>query len=364
MSITPESNPASGQDLVRSKALVAVHNEWDPLEEVIIGTVAGARVPRPDTGLLAVEFAEYDSADQIPSGPFPRRVIEETEADLERLCDELTKLGVKVRRPEPRDHAAVVATPDWQSDGFYDYCPRDVLLTIANTVIEAPMALRARFLEPFAYKEILLDYMASGVRWISAPKPRLRDEMYAVDSPAGARLRDLEPVFDAANILRFGTDILYLVSDSGNDMGCRWLQLVLGEIYTVHPCRNLYASTHIDSTIVPLRPGLVLLNPERVNNGNLPDFLRGWDSVYCPELVDTGYVGARPHCSIWIGMNLLVVRPGLVVVDARQPALIRLLEQRGMDVLAMRLTHARTLGGGFHCVSLDVRRTGELETYR
>jgi scyllo-inosamine-4-phosphate amidinotransferase 1 len=35
-----------------------------------------------------------------------------------------------------------------------------------------------------------------------------------------------------------------------------------------------------------------------------------------------------------------------------------------VDTLPLRLTHARTLGGSFHCVSLDLRRTGELETYR
>ena len=75
---------------------------------------------------------------------------------------------------------------------------------------------------------------------------------------------------------RLGTDLLYLVSDSGNDLGWRWLQATLGDTYRVHPCRNLYSSTHIDSTIVPLQPGLVLLNPARVNDGNLPEALRGW----------------------------------------------------------------------------------------
>jgi hypothetical protein len=29
----------------------------------------------------------------------------------------------------------------------------------------------------------------------------------------------------------------------------------------------------------------------------------------------------------------------------------------------MPLTHSRVFGGGFHCVTLDVRRRGSLETY-
>ena len=174
---------------------------------------------------------------------------------------------------------------------------------------------------------------------------------------------NLEPAFDAANILKFGTDLLYLVSDSGNDLGSRWLQSALGSTYKVHPCCGLYASTHVDSTIVPLRPGLVLLNPARVNDKNMPDFMRSWDVIWAPEMVDIGYVGERPYCSTWIGMNLLVLRPGLVIADDRQAGLITELERNGVEVLPLRLTHARTLGGSFHCVSLDVRRSGSLETY-
>jgi scyllo-inosamine-4-phosphate amidinotransferase 1 len=257
-----------------------------------------------------------------------------------------------------------VSTPDWRTDSFYDYCPRDSLLAIGHQLIETPMVLRARFLETFAYKDLLLEYFKSGARWISAPKPRLSEATYDLDAPPGERLQNLEPCFDAANVLRFGTDILYLVSDSGNELGGEWLQAALGSPYTVHPCRGLYARTHVDSTIVPLRPGLVLLNPERVNDRNLPAFLRGWDRIWCPELVDIGFVGEHPYCSTWIGMNLLVVRPGLVVMDRRQPALRRELERHGVEAIALQLTHARTLGGGFHCATLDVRRTGGLETYR
>ncbi|WP_328383217.1 inosamine-phosphate amidinotransferase 1 [Streptomyces sp. NBC_00400] len=346
-------------------SLVNVHNEWDPLEEIIIGTAVGARVPTADRSVFAVEYAgDYDSQDQIPSGAYPDRVVKETEEELHVLAEELTKLGVTVRRPGTRDNAALIKTPDWETDGFHDYCPRDGLLAIGQTIIETPMALRARSLESLAYKDTLREYFDSGSRWLAAPKPQLTDASYAPHAPAGERLTDMEPVFDAANILRFGTDLLYLVSDSGNELGARWLQSAVGDTYTVHPCRRLYASTHVDSTIVPLRPGLVLINPSRVNDRNMPDFLRSWQTITCPELVDIGFTGDKPHCSVWIGMNLLVVRPDLAVVDRRQTELIKLLEKHGMNVLPLQLTHSRTLGGGFHCATLDVRRTGTLQTYQ
>ncbi len=342
---------------------VSSHNEWDPLEEVIIGRIEGAQIPQASNDLFAIEFSAYGSAKKIPSGPFPQRVIEETADDLDRLSETLAGLGIMVRRPEVTDHAARFGAPAWMSDGFYNYCPRDVLLAIGDTIIETPMVLRSRFFEPFAYKDLLLEYFETGARWLSAPKPRLADSLYNANAPAGERLLNLEPAFDAANILKFGTDILYLVSDSGNELGGRWLQSVLGPTYKVHLCRGLYASTHVDSTIVPLRPGLVLLNPARVNNKNMPDFLRSWDVIWAPDMLATDYVGEHPYCSTWIGMNLLVLRPGLVIADDRQPGLIAELERNGVDVLPLRLTHARTLGGSFHCVSLDVRRRGLLEAY-
>ncbi len=344
-------------------SMVRAHNEWDSLEEVIIGRVEGAQFPQAGKDLFAIDASVYRSADCVPSGPLPRRVVEETAEDLDRLSEALTGLGITVRRPDVTDHAASFGTPEWTSDGLYNYCPRDVLLAIGDTIIETPMVLRSRFFEPFAYKYLLLEYFESGARWLSAPKPRLADELYDPTAPAGARLHNLEPVFDAANILKFGTDILYLVSDSGNELGGRWLQSALGPAYKVHACHGLYASTHVDSTIVPIRPGLVLLNPARVNEKNMPDLLRSWDVIWAPEMIDIGYVGAHPYCSTWIGMNLLVLRPDLVVADERQPGLIAELERNGVNVLPLRLTHSRSLGGSFHCVSLDVRRSGTLETY-
>jgi scyllo-inosamine-4-phosphate amidinotransferase 1 len=345
-------------------SLVHTHNEWDPLEEVVVGTAAGARVPCPDPGLFALEYSVYGSPERIPSGPLPPEVVERTEEELHGLCEALAGLGVRVRRPCPRDLAARVSTPDWSSDAFYDYCPRDSLLAVGDMVIETPMVLRARFLEQFAYRDLLLEYFESGARWISAPKPRLPDETYDPEAPEGFRLRNLEPCFDAANVLRLGTDLLYLVSDSGNELGWRWLQSTLGDAYTVHPCRGIYARTHVDSTIVPLRPGLVLLNPARVDEDRIPAPIRGWDRIWCPELAEIGYLGEHPYSSSWIGMNVLMVNPRLAVVDRRQRRLIEALEGHRIDVLPMQLTHARTLGGAFHCVTLDVRRSGRLETYR
>jgi glycine amidinotransferase/scyllo-inosamine-4-phosphate amidinotransferase 1 len=63
-----------------------------------------------------------------------------------------------------------------------------------------------------------------------------------------------------------------------------------------------------------------------------------------------------PYASKWIGLNMLVVDPTTVIADAAQHNLIKLLEQKKLTVIPLTLRHSRTLGGGFHCVTLDLRR--------
>jgi scyllo-inosamine-4-phosphate amidinotransferase 1 len=333
---------------------VSVHNEWDPLEEIIVGSAAGARVPEPDLSMTALEGldAAAGKALNVVAGPFSKRVVDLRE-----------QFGVVVRRPSAIDRAATFSTMDWHSQGFYDYCPRDVLLAINQMIIEAPLPLRSRFFDAFAYKDILIDYMERGSVWISAPKPRLRDEMYDVRPDVALRLTDREPAFDAANVLRLGRDLVYLVSNTGNELGLRWLRSVLGPSYRVTACRGLYNGSHIDTTIVPLRPGLVLLNPARVKSESVPSVFDGWDVLWAPEMKSTRFEGSLPYCSDWIGINLLMVSPELAIVDKRQVELIGLLERNGIDVVALELRHARTLSGGFHCATLDVRRRGTLDDY-
>jgi len=43
-------------------------------------------------------------------------------------------------------------------------------------------------------------------------------------------------------------------------------------------------------------------------------------------------------------------------VDKYQTDLIKKLEQQHFTVIPLELRHSRTLGGGFHCVTLDLWR--------
>jgi len=340
-------------------------NEWDHLEEVIVGNPFKARYPTPDRSTQLAEFSDRPLA-EIPRGPFPQKVIEETEEDLNEFVRVLSSAGVTVKRPEPWRHEAKFSTIHWEAHGYYNYCPRDILLVIGDQIIETPNVIRSRAQETFSYRSLLMEYMKSGAKWYSAPRPMLLDTLFDVDLDKPTPRND-EPAFDAANVLRFGRDLIYLVSATGNELGGQWLQTILGDKFRVHFLKNVYYGSHIDSTIVALRPGLVLCNPGRLNDDTIPAILKQWDIIYSPPMENTNRYDAdylsKSIGSDWIDMNAFSINPGLVVVDRNQKSLIKLLEKHGLEVVPLRLRHAKLLGGGPHCVTLDVRRRGTLDRY-
>ena len=340
-------------------------NEWDPLEEVIVGNPFNARFPPSDKSTQVAEYPDRSLSD-IPCGAFPAQIVEEAEEDLQQFIGALKQQGVAVVRPDTWRHDKAFSTIHWESKGYYDYCPRDIMLVIGDTIIETPNVIRARSQETFSYRHILIDYMKAGAKWISAPKPMLLDCLFDVDLSKPTPRND-EPAFDAANVLRLGRDLIYLVSATGNEMGGHWLQSVLGHQFRVHFLKDVYFGSHIDSTFVALRPGLVLCNPARINDETLPPILKQWEVIYSPPMENTDRYSASylAQCigSDWIDMNVFSISPNLVVVDSDQTALIRLLEKHDIDVIPIKLRHSKMLGGGFHCVTLDVRRKGKLDRY-
>jgi len=338
-------------------------NDWDPLEEVIVGSIENSFVPSIDDSFWSFQGAEYDLTKHVP-GNVPRQLIDETEEDIGGFVSLLEKFGVTVRRPAPIDFSRVVATPDWSTEGLHALMPRDSVLIVGQTVIEVPMACRARHFEGIAWRDILLSHLGSGMRWYSAPRPRLLKGSYIVPSaPGGPRLNNLEPVFDAANILRIGEDIFFSVNVSGNEMGARWLQDMLGSDYRVHLIS--VCPDHVDTTLVPIGPGRLLVNPKRINPDNLPKQFRSWEIIYGPaEPPKLPYGLGDAWSSDWIGLNIFNIDENNIVVESGQTELIRILEkQPNLNVIPLPYRHSKTFGGGWHCITLDLRRRGALQNY-
>jgi hypothetical protein len=106
---------------------------------------------------------------------------------------------------------------------------------------------------------------------------------------------------------------------------------------------------------VALREGLVMLNASRVNFDNVPRAFDGWQKIWINDVVPQDFY-QYPYASKWIAMNMLVVNPNTVIVDKKQTELIKTLKSYRFEIIPLELRHSRTLGGGFHCVTLDTRR--------
>lgn len=385
------------------------HNEWDKLKEIIVGTSEGTmatltwrKSEPPDKKTLVKAYALARKA-------CPQWFYDEVEEDLNGLAKALENLGVLVHRPEPFDFSAMYSTPFWRTTSNNVYNTRDLNLVVGNTIIESPSYLESRYYETTCLYPIWYEYFKNGFRWIAGPKPKLNYEAklpYFRDETAreltdedlkhqqltGGRLEKLhklaerEILFEAANTVRMGRDLLYLISSSGNELGAKWLQTVLGEEYRVHTTRDIYRSSHIDSTVMCLRPGLVLLNDTRVTEKNCPPIFKSWEKIYFSDVAPTseaelkhqkelrdpvGYeleslgfsTNLHDMSSPWVGLNFLSVDQQTVIVDQRQTALIRLLESRKFTVAPIRMRHIYTQGGGIHCATLDTVRESRLESY-
>ena len=317
-------------------------NEWEPLKRVIVGSATGAKIPNLDDSLRYVNYADVKDVSTIEHGPYPKKVIDEANEDLETFVKFLIGEGIEVVRPQPVSPVH-----------YYDYCPRDIVFVHGKNAIATPMPIHAR---EFNYSNIR---HAFGDEFFVAPRHRGVDKFdkRCVGDPDILALNENYPAFDAANAIRANDEILYLVSNSGNKKGAEYLQDILGDTATVRLLEGVYSYMHIDSTVAFLREGLMLLNPTRIKDVNvLPAPFNKWDYIMCPEPTDIGYYGNYNNASIWINMNMMSINENLIVLEENQHSLRKELEKYNIDCAMLPTRHQRTLGGGFHCVTLDLER--------
>jgi len=339
----------------------------------------------------------------------PQWLYDEIEEDLDGLAATLKDLGAVVHRPKAYDLTKIYSSPYWYSNSNNLYNARDLNLVVGNSVIESPSYYASRYYETTGFYEIFYKYFEKGFKWIAGPKPKLdydavlpyfkdhenreltSEDIKHKNLTKGRleklhRLAEKEILFEAANTLRMGKDLLYLVSSSGNYLGAKWLQSVLGDEYKVHITNDLYRSSHIDSTLMALRPGQILMNSARVSEKNCPPILKNWDKIYFDDVAPTSEVELKIQKEIrdpiahklkelgftsnidemsspWVGMNLLSFDQETVLVDKRQEKLIKLLESKKYKVVPITLRHMYTQGGGIHCATLDTVRESKLESY-
>ncbi len=125
---------------------ISSHNEWSPLRSVIVGMAAGANKP--------------DGCHFEHPGAYPGHVTAQADMDLDRFARTLEQEGVKVHRPKYHNFSL--------TGGMYNYCPRDRLLVVGNTVVDCNMQYACREQESSYYDYVL----KSAKRVITVPRNR------------------------------------------------------------------------------------------------------------------------------------------------------------------------------------------------
>ncbi|MEV0730594.1 glycine amidinotransferase [Polymorphospora sp. NPDC050346] len=375
------------------------YDDFSPLKEVILGSavnyverihdlsfdmfisdnLTGAR------GYYASITDWYDGSSRAKRNEphrlaLKKRFLDELIEDIEGMAEVLESLSIKVLRPmsldpRPKD----VATPAWSAPITPPLNVRDNTLILGDEIIETPPTLRARYFETHFLKPIFMEYFTQGARWTTMPRPMMTDASFDprnIDNAAPNIEVPLDPqaspydvgpeiMIDGANCLRLGRDLIVNISNANHALACDWLERHLDGRFRVHRMHKLTQS-HIDSVVIPLRPGTLLVRSEKVMEF-LPEQLRRWDVIVSPVPDVSDYpqydnddpIPASPY----IDLNLLSIDENTVLVNDACKTLIQVLEENRFTVVPLRHRHRRLFGGGFHCFTLDTVRTGGAEDY-
>lgn len=380
-------------------------DEWSPLREVVVGSAENyvSHERELSFDLFFHDNLVHDNAEQGGAGrsewyyprltagggeagrqrtPVARRYVDELNEDLEGLADTLRSLGATVHRPLPLSaDTGEVATPAWSASVVPPLNLRDNTLILGDEIIETSPMIRSRYFETQFLKPLFRDYFRDGARWTVMPRPMMTDASfdlsYARTATVGGPTEPiedprsspwdvgLEMMFDAAQCLRLGNDIVANISTENHALGVTWLERHLEGRFRVHRVHEL-SDSHIDSMVLALRPGLLLVRSDAVAD-KLPDPLRCWDRIVAPTPQENNFPrydsDALILTSPFIDLNVLSVDEETVLVNEASPELVRVLEDAKFTVVPVRHRHRRLFGGGFHCFTLDTVRDGGPEDY-
>lgn len=365
------------------KPAVDSWNEWGTLHEMVVGSADSACFEPTEPGNRPQVRNRLD--EPFPTGRKSADMVDRANAELDGLVRLLESQHVVVRRPAAQNFGSPLRTPHFEvANQYCAVCPRDVMITVGNEILEAPMSRRARYFEYECYRKLVYEYWEADPRvtWTVAPKPTMSDGMYRPDfwewsieqrhQQMHAHefcITQSEVVFDAADMSRFGRDILVQESMTTNRAGIRWLKRHLEpKGFRVHPVHFPldYFPSHIDCTFVPLRPGLVLTNPDRpIRHDELAMFTdNGWKLIEAPEPVLTNeQMPAYCQSSKWLSMNVLSISPSKVICEEQERPLQDLLCSMGFEVFTVPFRNVFEYGGSLHCATWDIRRDYVDEDY-
>ena len=334
---------------------VNVSDEYSALRSVIVGRAGKACFPPEKSNMIKATMPpEYASWFKRAS-PFPAEIVRHAEEELDLFSKILENEGIQVIRPPPHI--------DWlRRGGYTGAMPRDGLLTVGNTILESLFAWNCRSTEvETAYGGILGSIAKdSAVRVIRRPPESLVDTLG--DLPTSENrwaINNSRPALEAADFMRFGTTLIGQYSHVTNRKGVDYLRSQLSASYSVEILDvNDPSAMHIDATILPLRKGLLVYNPTKVTEASLRAHavFQEWELIPFPFVPKPPRYPPLFMTSPWLCLNVLVIGEDRLIVEAHDTESICFFESLGMTCIPCPFQHVNSIGGSFHCATVDLVR--------
>jgi len=374
------------------------YDEWSPLREVIVGSALNYtsherelsfdlffhdNLVRSEWCYPRLSIRAGNGQEASRQSPIRQRYVDELNEDVEGIAKALEELSVRVLRPmDLHPTTTEVRTLAWSAAVVPPLNVRDTTLIAGDEIIETAPMIRSRYFENQFLAPIFADYFRRGARWTVMPRPLMTDASFDTSYADSSNTMGgpVEPIceqspspydvgfeimFDGAQCLRLGRDIVVNASTANHEMAVDWLERHLAGRFRIHRMYRL-SDSHIDSMVLALRPGTLLVRSKQVADF-LPEPLRRWDMIVPPAPAENSFPRYDDDdlilTSPFIDLNVLSVSPDTVLVNDACPELMRTLERNRFTVVPVRHRHRRLFGGGFHCFTLDTVRDGGPDDY-
>jgi hypothetical protein len=386
-------------------------NSWDefqPLEAVVVGSI--------------YDSSFFDGVKNKKIGDVLKRIVDETNEDIEYFKQQLRSHNVDVFQATPTelgykssilDYVDVNGklgygsdNPDFVKDSLIPTSPlqvRDDAVVMGNRILITDKTFEVegyvqKFQEWFGADQLDLSIYQGNYRFHQTEECL---ERYIKDRNLGETMADFteeqkrklieENVlmgFCSPNLTRIGKKCLVDLNQTPT------LIDFLKEKYPKFDYAPLNLGGHNDSIFSVLKPGLVVSGPWFKGSESA---FKDWEIIY---FNDTRWDHVREWLDLrsknkgkwwvpgeerndqfthfvesflpdWTGfveetifdINSLVIDEKNVVINSNSPNLIKLLESKGINPIVCPLRHRFFWDGGWHCLTLDVRRSGGQNDY-
>jgi N-dimethylarginine dimethylaminohydrolase len=344
------------------EVLPQAYTEFQPLEEILVGKGYSKNI-------LSDFHTEYMST---TTKRLLGYLLDETEEDYQNLIKIFETYGAKVYRPNYSDITQLQDTP-------YLMNPRDEMIVLGNKII-------FKSLQKSTTKDLAIP-LKKYKKYFRYEKPFL----------------GLAP----PSIIRLGKDIIVDSNDGANlENSYKYLKKILEPdgfniiYYKTHNFKFEAAGCHADGCFAILKPGVLMtLRPEYMyTDGLFPNWdtcrlegeswtkMEGWHqfSKTIPEISNYTYWFNNEKyrekeffnyidtwLSKWVGyaketvfdLNIVSLDEHTVCVSNYNKQAFEYFKKHKIEPIITPFRHRYFWDGGLHCITIDIKRKGNVESY-